>query len=58
MQFKKATQAEGVQDETAEVQTCYAFRFRASWFVLAQTEGEDTSIPPIPSFDIDTHFAR
>jgi hypothetical protein len=24
------------------------------WFVLAQTEGEDTSIPPTPGFDIDT----
>ena len=33
---------------------CYAFRFRAYWFVLAQTEGEDTPIPSIPGFDIDT----
>jgi hypothetical protein len=32
----------------------FAFRFRAYWFVLAQTEGEDTPIPPIPGFDIDT----
>jgi antirestriction protein ArdC len=54
MPFKKATQTDGVKDETAEPQTCYAFRFRAYWFVLAQTEGEDTPIPPIPGFDIDT----
>jgi hypothetical protein len=32
---------------------CYAFRFRAYWFVLAQTEGEETFIPPSPGFDID-----
>ena len=54
MPFKKAAEADSVQDETAEAQTCYAFRFRPYWFVLAQTEGEDTSIPPIPGFDIDT----
>src|SRR6516162_7078651 len=54
MPFKKAAEADSVQDETAEAQTCYAFRFRAYWFVLAQTEGEGTPIPPIPGFDIDT----
>ena len=54
MLLKKAAQTDGVQDEAAEAQTCYAFRFRAYWFVLAQTEGEDTCIPPIPGFDIDT----
>jgi hypothetical protein len=48
MPIKKATQADGVQEETPEPQTCYAFRFRAYWFVLAQTEGEDTPIPPTP----------
>jgi hypothetical protein len=32
----------------------YAFRFRTYWFVLAQTEGDDTPVPPIPDFDIDT----
>ena len=42
MPFKRATQTDGVQDETAEPQTSYAFRFRPYWFVLAQTEGEDT----------------
>jgi len=54
MPFKKAAQTDSAQDETAEPQTCYAFRFRAYWFVLGQTEGEDTPIPPIPGFDIDT----
>ena len=53
MPLKKATQTDGVQDDTAEPQTCYAFRFRAYWFVLAQTEGKDTPIPLIPGFDID-----
>ena len=53
MPFKRATQTDGVQDETAEPHTRYVFRFRAYWFVLAQTEGEDTPIPPIPGFDID-----
>jgi hypothetical protein len=54
MPFKRATRTDGVQDETAESKTCYAFRFRPYWFVLAQTEGEDTSIPPTPGFDRDT----
>jgi len=54
MPFKRASQTDSVQDETAEPQTRYAFRFRAYWFVLAQTEGEDTPIPAILGFDIDT----
>jgi antirestriction protein ArdC len=54
MPFKKAAQVDDAQDETAEPQTCYAFRFRAYWFVLAQTEGEEMYVPPIPGFDIDT----
>jgi hypothetical protein len=54
MPFKGAAQPDVVQDETAETQTRYAFRFRAYWFVLAQTEGEDTHASPIPGFDIDT----
>jgi hypothetical protein len=53
MPFKRAAQTDSVQDETAEPQTRYAFRFRAYWFVLAQTEGEDTYAAPIPGFDID-----
>jgi hypothetical protein len=32
----------------------YAFRFRAYWFVLVQTEGEDAYVSSIPGFDIDT----
>jgi hypothetical protein len=54
MPFKRTAETDGVQEETAEPQTYYAFRFRAYWFVLAQTEGEDTPVPPIPGFDIDT----
>ena len=54
MACKRNAQTEAVPNETAEPQTCYAFRFRAYWFVLAQTEGEDTPIPPIPGFDVDT----
>ena len=54
MPLKRATQTDGVQDEIAEPQTSYAFQFRPYWFVLAQTEGEDTYTPSIPNFDIDT----
>ena len=54
MPFKKAAQPDDAQDETAEPQTSYAFRFRAYWFVLAQTEGEEMYLPSIPGFDIDT----
>ena len=54
MPFKRTVQADDTQDETAEPKTCYAFRFRAYWFVLAQTEGEETRIPPIPGFEIET----
>src|SRR5580693_10635623 len=35
MPFKRPAQPDDAQDETAEPQTCYAFRFRAYWFVLA-----------------------
>jgi hypothetical protein len=52
--FKRPAQTDDAQDETGEPQTCYAFRFRAYWFVLAQTEGEEMYVPPIPGFDIDT----
>jgi hypothetical protein len=54
MACKRNAQTEAVPNEAAEPQTCYAFQFRAYWFVLAQTESEDTPIPPIPGFDIDT----
>ena len=52
MPFKKTAQTDNDQDETAEPQSCYAFRFRAYWFVLAQTKGEDTYTPPIPDFGL------
>ena len=54
MPFKRPTQCDDAQDETAEPQTCYSMRFRAYRFVLAQTEGEEMHVPPIPGFDIDT----
>ena len=54
MPFKRAVQTDSVEDETRETQIRYAFRFRAYWFVLVQTEGEDAYVPPIPGFDIDT----
>jgi hypothetical protein len=53
MPFKSA-QTDSVQEEPTESQACYAFRFRAYWFVLAQTDGEETHVPPIPGLDIDT----
>ena len=40
MPFKKAAHTDSVQDEQAEPQTCYAFRFRAYWFVLAPIVGD------------------
>jgi len=54
MPFKKAAETDETQDETTETQTRYAFRFRAYWFVLAQTEGEEAYVAPIPGFDVDT----
>ena len=55
MPLKKATQTDSTEEgETADPQTRYAFRFRAYWFVLAQTEGEEACVAPIPGFDMDT----
>ena len=54
MPFKRAAQTDGVEDETTETQIRYAFRFRAYWFVLAQTEGEDAYVAPIPGIHMDT----
>ena len=54
MPLKRTTHTDNAEDEPAEPQTRYAFRFRAYWFVLAQTEGEDTYVAPIPGFDMDT----
>jgi hypothetical protein len=52
--YKRAAESDAVPDETADPQTRHAFQFRAYWFVLAQTEGEDIDTPPIPGFDIDS----
>jgi len=54
MPYKRSAQTENVQDEATEPEIRYAFRFRAYWFVLAQTEGEDTYVVAIPGFDLDT----
>jgi antirestriction protein ArdC len=53
MPFKGSRETDGKEEETAEPQMRCAFRFRAYWFVLAQTEGEETYMAPIPGFDID-----
>jgi hypothetical protein len=54
MPFKRTPQTDSVPDDATEPQTRYAFRFRAYWFVLAQTEGEDTYLAPTPGFAVDT----
>ncbi|MGC1417188.1 MAG: ArdC-like ssDNA-binding domain-containing protein [Candidatus Acidiferrum sp.] len=51
--FKRAAQAESREEEADEPQTSYAFRFRAYWFVLAQTDGEEAYAARIPGFDLD-----
>lgn len=54
MPFRKAAQIETAGREAErETETCYAFRFRAYWFVLAQTEGEEPCVAPIPGFDME-----
>lgn len=52
--FKPHTHSDGTEDEPAEKQTHYAFRYRAYWFVLSQTEGEEAHVAPIPGFDLET----
>jgi antirestriction protein ArdC len=54
MPFKRTTHADSTEEEPAEPQTRVAFRFRAYWFVLAQTEGTETYVAPIPGFDLET----
>ena len=54
--FRKAIETCGIEEQSPDRETRYAFRFRAYWFVLAQTEGEETYAAPIPGFDIDTAF--
>src|SRR3984957_18610934 len=54
MPFKRTTHTDATNEEPVEPQTRYAFRFRAYWFVLTQTEGEEPYVAPIPGFDLDT----
>src|ERR1700685_2576147 len=58
MPFKRTVNNELTEEESTNSQTRYAFRFRAYWFVLAQTEGEETCVEPIPGFDLDTALAN
>jgi antirestriction protein ArdC len=54
MPFKRTADTDGAEEEPAKPPTRNAFRFRAYWFVLAQTEGEETHTSPTPGFDLDT----
>jgi glycosyltransferase involved in cell wall biosynthesis len=54
MPFKRTAHADDTDEEPAKPQTHNAFRFRAYWFVLAQTDGEESYAASIPSFDLDT----
>jgi antirestriction protein ArdC len=58
MSFKHKASDALTEEETTNSQMSYAFRFRAYWFVLAQTEGEETCVEPIPGFDLDTALAN
>ena len=49
MPFKRSKDADNrTEDEPTDSETRYAFRFRACWFALAQTEGEETYAAPTP----------
>jgi hypothetical protein len=50
----KEPPTQSVDDEATEPQSCYAFRFRAYWFVLAQTEGGKHLRSDDTSFDFVT----
>jgi antirestriction protein ArdC len=54
MAFKRTAHNDNAEEEPEEPQTRYAFRFRAYWFVLGQTEGEESYVAQIPGFDMDT----
>ena len=58
MPFKRNAHSGEMEEEPAKPQTRNAFGFRAYWFVLAQTEGEETYVAPIPGFDLDTALGR
>jgi hypothetical protein len=46
MLAKRAARSESHGDETDEPEICHVFCFRAYWFALAQTEGEDAEVLP------------
>lgn len=54
MPFKRAAESGDGNGADDEPEIRYAFRFRAYWFVLAQTEGENAYVDPIPGFDLET----
>ena len=58
MPFKRTAHTDDTEEEPAEPQKHYAFGFRAHWFVLAQTEGEETYVAPIPGFHLDTALSN
>ncbi len=53
MPFKRAADSSDGNGRDDEPEVRYAFRFRSYWFVVAQTEGEDTYVAPIPGFDLE-----
>ena len=54
MSFQKKTQTDEAVEEPTTPRNRYAFRFRAYWFVLSQTEGQETRAARTPGFDLDT----
>jgi antirestriction protein ArdC len=58
MPFKQMASNELTEEESTNSQTRYAFRFRAYWFVLAQTDGEEACVEPIPCFDLDAALEK
>jgi antirestriction protein ArdC len=53
MPFQRKPQTDETGEEPTKPQIRNAFRFRAYWFVLSQTEGEETYAAPTPGFDLD-----
>lgn len=58
MPFKKAANSGEGNGADDEPEIRHTFRFRSYWFVLAQTEGEDTYVAPIPGFDLETALSN
>ena len=58
MPFKRTAHSDDTEEDPTEPQKHYAFGFRAYWFVLTQTEGEETYVAPIPGFDLDTALSN